>query len=172
MKLPIKNGYGWMKKRIQWELAKWFGSDHANKCDMHKSELVVMNEILKFAGIFKSKRTRQFLAQRPDLISMDIKMKTYQLVDFFFFFFCRTQSKIEKHNWKIMLENWKKKNNMKVTVIHIFIGVHGTISKRHARNWNNWKSEELKPSRRNHCYNHAEYRAEFWRIERTWLVVT
>lgn len=61
---------------------------------MHKSELVIRNEILKFAGIFKSKRTRQFLAQRPDLISMDIKMKTYQLVDVAFL----TEHKVKLKN--------------------------------------------------------------------------
>ena len=74
----------------------------------------------------------------------------------------------KKEKYIDLAREFKKKWNMKVTIIPIVIGAFGTVTKDYQSDWRTWElKDEGRPSKIQHCWEWAEYWEESWRLEET-----
>ena len=126
-----KTRHDWVGKVIHWELCKKINFDHTKKWYMHKPESVLENETHKILWDFEIKTDHLIPARRPDLVLINKKERTCQLVDFA----VPADHRVKlKENEKIdkyldLARELKKLWNMKVKVIPIVVGALGTVPK-------------------------------------------
>ena len=118
-------------KIIHWELCKKFKFDHTNKWYMHNPVTVLENEIHKLLRDFNIQTDHLMLARRLDLIIINKKKRTCQIVDFAVPADHRVKLKeSEKKDKYLDLDRELKKLwNMKVMIILVIIGALGTVTK-------------------------------------------
>ena len=120
-----------MGKGIHRELCKKLEFDHTTKWYMRKPEFILENGIHKILWDIKIQTDHRIPTKRPDLVIINKKNRTCRIV----YFAAPTEQKSENQRKRrgtstwTLLEKLKKTRNMKVTVITIMIGAHGTISK-------------------------------------------
>ena len=123
-----KTRHGWLGKVIYWELYKKLKLDHIYKWYMYNPESMLENEMYKVLWDFKIQTDHLILARWPDLAIVNKKKRTCQIVDFAIPKDHRVKLKESKEiNTSTLLESRKKLWNIKVTIVPIVIGVHGTI---------------------------------------------
>ena len=116
-----------MGKVIHWELCKKLKFDHMNKWCMHNPKSVLENETHRLLWDFRIQTDHLILACQLDLIIINKKKRTCQIVNFAVLAEHRVKLKREiststlPKNWK----NW----NMKVTVMPIRIDALGTVTR-------------------------------------------
>ena len=77
-----KTRHDWVGKVIHWELCKKLNFDHTTKWYMHKPESVLENETHKILWDYEIQTDHLIPARRPDLVLINKKKRTCQLVDF------------------------------------------------------------------------------------------
>ena len=99
---------------------------------MHNPKSVLENEMLKLLWDFDIKTNYLISVRRPDLIIINKKERTCRIVDFAIPADHRVKLKeCEKRDKYLDFARWLKKLwNMKMTIIQIVIGAHGTDIKR------------------------------------------
>ena len=73
--------HDWLEKVIHWELCKKFKFDHANKWYMHNLKSVLENETRKILWDFNIQIDHQISARWLDLVIVNKKQRTSQIVD-------------------------------------------------------------------------------------------
>ena len=127
-----KTGHNWVGKEIHWELCKKMKSDHTSKWYIHKPESIRENETQRILWDFEIQTDHLILARTPDLEKIcQKKKKTCCIVDFAIPVDHRVKIKENKKRDKYLdlAKELKKLCNMRVMVIPIVIGEHGTVSK-------------------------------------------
>ena len=115
-------------KVIHWELCKKLNFDHTTKWYMHKPESVLENATHKILWDFEIKTDHLIPARRPDLVLINKKERTDQLVNFAVPADHRVKLKENEKMDKYLdlARELKKLWNMKVKVI---VGALGTVPK-------------------------------------------
>ena len=119
-----KTRHDWVGKVIHWELCKKLNFHHATKWYTHKPESVLENETHKILWDFEIQTDHLITARRPDLVLINKKKRTCQIVDFAVPADHRVKLKeIEKKDKYLDLaRELKKLWNMRVKVVPIVIG--------------------------------------------------
>ena len=74
--------HDWARKVIHWELCRKFEFDHTNKWQMHNPPSVLENEMHKLLWDFEIQMDHQISIRQPDIIIINKKKRTCQIVDF------------------------------------------------------------------------------------------
>ena len=120
-----KTRHNWVGKVIHWELCKKLNVDHTTKWYMHKQESILENEMHKILWDFEIQKDHLIPARRPDLLLINKKKRTCQLVGF----------AVSVDHWMKLKESekidkeLKKHWNMRVKVIPIVFGALGMVYK-------------------------------------------
>ena len=77
-----KTRYDWVGKVINWDLCKKLNFEHTTKWHMHKLESVLENETHTILWDFEIKTDQLIPVRRSDLVLINKKERTCQLVDF------------------------------------------------------------------------------------------
>ena len=162
-------------KLILWEMCKNSKFHHRNKWYMHNLESILENDTHKPLWAFHIQTDHLISARRPDLIVIKRKKKekkkrSCRIVDFAVPADNRIKLKgnEKKISTSILLGNWKKLWNMKVTIIPIVIGAFGTVTKRLLKRPEELKvGGRVKTSKLQHYWDRQEYWAKSWRLEET-----
>ena len=128
----IKSLLSWKKKVIFWELCKKFKFDYAILWHMRKPESIQENEMHKIIWYFEILTDHLISARRPDLVIVNKKERTCQVVDFAVPADHRVKLKEseKRDNYLDLARELKKLWNMKVTVMPTVTGALGTETKK------------------------------------------
>ena len=104
----------WVGKEVHWELCK-FKFDHMNKWNMYNPESIKENEMHKILRDFEIQMTPLISTRQWDLVIVNKKKKTCQIVDFAVpadhrFNLKKTKREISTNT---LLENWKNNGTWK-----------------------------------------------------------
>ncbi|MUZ80509.1 hypothetical protein GLN52_23935 [Shigella flexneri] len=137
-----KNRHDWVGKVVHWELCKRLRFEHTDKWYKHKPEPVLENERHNILWDIEIQTDKLITARRPDMIIVNKKEKTCQIVDFAVPADHRVKLKVAEKLSKYteLARELKGLWNMKTKVIPIIVGALGTVSKylekKTRRNWN------------------------------------
>ena len=99
-----KTRHDWVSKVIHWEMCKKFKFDHTNKWYMHNPAAVLENDTNKLLLDFDIQTDHLISARRPDLIVINKKKRTCQIVD----------SAVPADHWIKLKESEKKVNYLEL----------------------------------------------------------
>ena len=112
-------------------MCKTFKFDHTNKWYEHNPAPVLENATHKLLWVFNIQTDHLIPANRPDLIIINKKKRTYKIVGFPVPADHRIKLKEceKKDTYLDLARKLKKLRNMQVTIIPIVIGAFGTVTK-------------------------------------------
>ena len=127
-----KRRHDWVGRRVHWEVCRMYGIEVKGKWYEHDAAPVAENDRCKILWDFNIQTDHVIQARRPDMIVINKKENTAQVIDFAIPHDSRVDSKeIEKiEKYQDLVRELKKLWDMRIVVSPIVIGALGTTPKK------------------------------------------